>query len=179
MALVILVLATSVSFGLGFFVGRSAVPVNTVIKEIKAPVINTRAPQMQSVKPAQKPIVEVAIIKADTLEVKTALKPSPPRRIKSVRAIKVEPVKVKTVSSGQIRYSVQVGAFVTLKDAERIRKDFKARGYEAYVLRVGDTGEKAVFKVRLGEFIESDSARLLALKLKSIEGLSAFVVRND
>ena len=172
MALAILVLATSVSFALGFFVGRSQAPVKTVVKEIRVPVSRPDpVPGTEVAKAAPKPPVEVS----------TAPKPSPPKRIKK----KTKPVK-ETVQAGPVKkpsgqesYSVQVGAFETLIDAERLRKEFEAKGYESFVMRYAEPGQKAVFKVRLGEFVDSDKARLLSLKLKSIEGIPAFVVKGD
>ena len=170
-ALAILVLAASVSFALGFFVGRSQAPVRTVVKEVRVPVSQPD--------PAPKPKLEVAkAAPKPPVEVRTAPKSSPPKRIKK----KTKPVKetapVKK-PSGQERYSVQVGAFETLIDAERLRKKFEAKGYDSFVMRFAEPGQRAVFKVRLGEFTDSDAARLLSVKLKSIEGISAFVVKSD
>ena len=175
-ALAILVLATSGSFALGFFVGKSQAPVRTVMKEVKVPMSRTDPalapkPEIKAAKTAPKPPVEV----------RTAAKPSPPKRVKK----KTKPVKETVPAgpvkkpSGQERYSVQVGAFETLIDAERLRKKFEAKGYESFVMRYAEPGQRAVFKVRLGEFKDSDVARLLSVKLKSIEGISAFVVKSD
>ncbi len=181
-ALAILVLATSVSFALGFFVGRSQAPVKTVIKEVRVPV-SRPAPV-----PAFAPKPEIEVVRAapkPPVEIKTAPKPPPPKRIKK-KTKPPEPVtvnkpvkKAAAPPTSMEHYSVQVGAFVTLVDAERLRKQFEAKGYESYVMRYAEPGQSAVFKVRVGDFIDSDAARLLSVKLKSIEGVSAFVVRND
>ncbi len=168
-ALVILVLATSISFALGLFVGRSTAPTRTVANVVKVPA------------PAKEVRKQPAIVIVDApLEVRTAPKPSPPKRMKkaSSPAPKAEPAPAPKHDSNP-HYSVQVGAFETLLDAEKIRKKFKAKGYDSFVLRTGEAGEKAVFKVRIGEFIDSDTARLLSVKLKSIEGIAAFVVTSD
>ncbi len=173
-ALAILVLATSASFTLGYFVGRSQAPVKTVVKEIRVPVsrpVAAPVPAIEVVKPAPKPPVEI----------RSTPKPPPPRRINKKKkpvkdTVQAGPVKMP---SGQERYSVQVGAFETLIDAEKLRKEFDAKGYKSFVMRYAEPGQKAVFKVRLGEFMDSDKARLLSLKLKSIEGIAAFVVKND
>ncbi len=201
-ALVILVLATSISFALGFFVGKSSAPERTVTKEVRVSVpapcpepsvtAPVKAPEIVVQKPSRKVIVD------DPLMVRTISKPAPPKRFKKksvapapapALATKVKPVakpepkqEAKTEqksSSSTTRYSVQVGAFDSLLDAEKVRKKFQAKGYDSFVLRTGETGARAVFKVRLGEFIQSEAARLLALKLKSIEGIPAFVVRSD
>ena len=178
-ALVILVLATSISFALGLFAGRSTAPTRTVANVVKVP-----APR-PSPAPAPVPAKEVCeetamVIVDDLLEVRTTARPTPPKRMKKASSPtpKAAPAPAPKPAAS-LRYSVQVGAFETLVDAEKVRKRFKAKGYDSFVLRTGETGEKAVFKVRIGEFIDSDAARLLAVKLKSIEGIAAFVVMGD
>jgi len=176
-ALAILVLATSASFALGFFVGRSQAPVKTVVKEVRVPVS----------RPAAAPVPEIEVAKVapkPPVEIKAAPKPPPPRRIsKKKKPVKeqaqVDPAKKSSGPSEQARYSVQVGAFETLIEAEKLRKDLEAKGYKSFVMRYAEPGQKAVFKVRLGEFIDSNAARLLSVKLKSIEGIAAFVVKSD
>ena len=170
-ALVILVLATSISFALGLFVGRSTAPTRTVANVVKVPA------------PAKEVRKQPAIVIVDApLEVRTATNPSPPKRMKKASSPtpKAAPASAhEKKPPAETRYSVQVGAFEALMDAEKTRKKFKAKGYDSFVLRTGEGGDKAVFKVRIGEFIDSDAARLLSVKLKSIEGIAAFVVTSD
>ncbi len=180
-ALVILVLATSISFALGLFAGRSTAPTRTVANVVKVPA-NRPAPLPS---PAPVPAKEVCeetamVIVDDPLEVRTTARPTPPKRMKKASSMtpKAAPAPAPKPADNS-RYSVQVGAFESLVDAEKVRKKFKAKGYDSFVLRTAETGEKAVFKVRIGEFIDSDAARLLAVKLKSIEGIAAFVVMGD
>ena len=170
-ALAILVLATSLSFALGFFVGKSSAPVRTVAKEVKVHVPA----------PVSAPKIDIEVARAapkPPVEIKSNIKPPPPKRMRKKTKPVKKPAPVKEPSS-QERYSVQVGAFETLIDAERLRKEFEAKGYESFVMRYAQPGQKAVFKVRLGEFIDSDAARMLSVKLKSIEGISAFIVKGD
>ena len=176
-ALVLLVLATSISFALGFFVGKSSAPTRTVANVVKVPAPRPApAPEPVNVVREQPAIVIVD----DPLQVRTAAKPSPPKRVKkaSAPAPKAEPAQAPKPASS-LQYSVQVGAFETLVDAEQVRKKFEAKGYKPFVLRTGEAGQKAVFKVRIGEFADNDAARLLSVKLKSIEGIAAFVVTSD
>ena len=182
-ALVILVLATSISFALGLFAGRSTAPTRTVANVVKVPA-NRPAP-LPSPAPAPVPAKEVCeetamVIVDDPLEVRTTARPTPPKRMKKASSPtpKAAPAPAPKPAAS-LRYSVQVGAFESLVDAEKVRKKFKAKGYDSFVLRTAETGEKAVFKVRIGEFADSDAARLLSVKLKSIEGIAAFVVMGD
>ena len=112
-ALAILVLATSGSFALGFFVGRSQAPVKTVIKEVKVPVSRPA--------PAIAPKPEIEVVKAapkPPVELMTAPKPSPPKRIKKkTKPPEPEPVKKEL---GPILHLQQVLQLLSPRVVERI-----------------------------------------------------------
>ena len=188
LALVILVLVSTACFALGFFVGRAAAPEEGIVKkeqvrvEVLADCPEPMLVQMPADCPEPTPPQDLDVVK-------TKYKPTPPKRMKRPPippptpkvekapepAPKVEKAPEPPVDA---MYTVQVGAFENLVDAEKLRKRFQAKGYDSFVMREGDSDGKAVFKVRVGEFENRDSAGLLALKIKSIEGIGAFVIRS-
>jgi cell division septation protein DedD len=66
-------------------------------------------------------------------------------------------------------YTVQVAAVKKRAEADRIVKDLKAKGYDAYVF-VPDSGDQlGVFRVRVGSFKDKQKADVLAQRL-TLEG---------
>jgi cell division septation protein DedD len=177
LALIIIVIVSSACFALGFFVGRAAAPERekVVLKKVKVEVpVPAECPE-----PA--PVSRPEVIEEQVL-IRTAPKPPPPKRRKVEKPKVVEKPKEPEKPAPKAvpeHYSVQVGAYGNLLDAEKLSKEFQAKGYEAFVLREGEPGTEAVFKVRVGEFKDLDVARLLAVKIKSIEGIGAFVVQVE
>ena len=78
-------------------------------------------------------------------------------------------------ASSRARYAVQLGAFGELGDAARLKKTFTAKGYDAYIYRETMASGASIFKVRLGSYADVEEARRMALKIKSAEGVAAFV----
>ena len=77
-------------------------------------------------------------------------------------------------------YTVQLGALKNAGEARHLRAKYAKKGYKIYITVSGSKGNVKVYKVRTGEFREKKDAEILALRLKKNEGLSAFVtVKND
>jgi len=83
--------------------------------------------------------------------------------------------KMAAESSEGRTYSVQVGAFRSLSDAQTHRLRFSKKGYKASVYKDRDAGGSDIFKVRIGVFTARGDAEKMALRLKSAEGVNAFV----
>jgi len=75
-------------------------------------------------------------------------------------------------------YTVQVAAVKKRAEADRIVKDLKAKGYDAYVF-VPDGGDQfGVFRVRVGSFKDKQKADVLAQRLTREEkGFKPWVTR--
>jgi len=197
LALIILVVATTVCFALGFFVGKTTAPEKIVVKKEQVRVeVPADCPEpANSARPdsvgVMTPASSTSSASSDNEPqrvpevLKTLPKPPPPKRIKKAQAPLPEPIPAPVKEPGQAAqsrgpmFAVQVGAFESLTDAEHLSKGYKGKGYDAYVLRDSASGAKAVFKVRVGEFADRDEARLMAVKIKSIEGIGAYIVRSQ
>jgi len=66
-------------------------------------------------------------------------------------------------------YTVQVAAVKKRAEADRIVKDLKAKGYDAYVFVPDDGDQLGVFRVRVGSFKDKQKADVLAQRL-TLEG---------
>ena len=98
----------------------------------------------------------------------TVVKKSVPKKKTSTR------VTVKPAAEGKT-YSVQVGAFKTLGDAQTHKRRFTTKGYKASVYPDKGKAGQTIYKVRIGTFFDRQSADVMARKLKDEWGASAFV----
>ena len=76
------------------------------------------------------------------------------------------------------RYTVQVMATSSKTKAEQQLSTLQSKGYTAF-MKEEKAGEASVFKVRVGEFSDKDSARKIATKLKQELQLESWVANLD
>jgi len=72
-------------------------------------------------------------------------------------------------------FTVQVGAFRNASYAEALATWLKDKGYNAYITVIGSKEGEKLYKVYIGKFINREKAKTLSEKIKSSEGLQAFV----
>lgn len=123
-------------------------------------------------------VVRDTVVSRDTTT--TAVDTSPPAAVTStpsaptsatVSAPTPTPPAKKPVPSAEVqRFSVQVAAYGTAPEAQRLVKKYRANGYDARV-----SGTVAPFRVRIGRFTTRAEAVALAKILKEKSG-AAFVV---
>lgn len=75
-------------------------------------------------------------------------------------------------------FGVQVGAFETQSNAERLRRQLEAR-YTPVIVVAYDSPQGKFYRVRVGSFRTQDAARQLAGQLHSSDRFTTFVVRLD
>ena len=68
-----------------------------------------------------------------------------------------------------------MGAFRSLSDAQKQRLRFTQKGYKASVSKDRGSGGRDIYKIRIGVFPARGEAEKMALRLKSAEGVNAFV----
>lgn len=86
-------------------------------------------------------------------------------------------VKIKSASSAQ--YSVQVGAYPSLTEANQLVDQWKTKGYPAYMM-IADLPDKGRwYRVRIGAFPSKDEAKKYLDQFSTKEGTSAMVVLNE
>ena len=90
-------------------------------------------------------------------------------RVNALLSAENAPVKEdKPVSNNQL-YRVQVGAFSVLKNAQNQEKKVKAKGFDTYLVQVGN-----LYKVQVGAFSVKANAEAMLKKIKSA-GFDCFI----
>jgi len=187
----VVIICSSLSFVLGYFVGRSEEPkkpepsrIAEVISESPrvevqpprpvvpdAPQENTSTTTVATaVTEAPKPAGTETKAEAKTSEAAatgTSATPSPERP--AVRSDE------KGDTATKVSYTVQLGALRNAAEAARIRKKYEKKGYKTYVVITRNKKHDKLYKIRIGEFLERKDAEILSLKLKKAEGLQSFV----
>lgn len=72
-------------------------------------------------------------------------------------------------------FTIQVGAFSTMSNAEELRKRFEKEGYASNIFTITRDGKK-LHKVWVGEFQTQGEARTFLVQVKNTFGLDAIVV---
>ncbi len=205
----VVVVFSSLSFTLGYFVGKNnaekkpepvvqALPNPADVGPQQAGPAAQPQPQrsegqtssgdipFQDVKTAQK---TVSLPSGESHnEGKTAEMPKEAVNNMHKEAPKREPVEssqadnrshLKSVANDVV-YTVQLGALKNAEEARQLRVKYAKKGYKTFITVSRSKNKAKIYKVRTGEFREKKDAEILALRLKKNEGLSAFVtVKND
>lgn len=101
-----------------------------------------------------------------------------------------DPVKIERISEspqrifaetrkgpGEGEYTVQTGAFKTMKDASALKSSLHKKGYNSYIVTTR-AGGISLYKVRVGSFDIKSDAEKIVLSLKQKESIDAFVVKK-
>ncbi|HMD30804.1 MAG TPA: septal ring lytic transglycosylase RlpA family protein [Candidatus Acidoferrales bacterium] len=75
-------------------------------------------------------------------------------------------------------FTVQVGAFLSRDNAERLRRQMEER-YSFAVIQEYDAPQGLFYRVRVGKLASEDAAKALGEKLRAAEHVQPFVVRLD
>jgi cell division protein FtsN len=146
----------------GFDKGKTtetAAPVLTYYHELTAPLPSTPPPARGAAKPETKP--------AETT------RPTP---VVTAAATRPTPVvaAAAVASTGEVRFTVQVGAFTVRSQAEALRARLVDGGQEAYVTE-GEAGGVTQYRVRVGAFTTREAAREAAARLANERRLATYV----
>jgi cell division septation protein DedD len=202
LVIAILVVLSSVSFMLGYFVGRSGTAVEEPVKtaslyqppetgrpgdEGETGTEETSSKALQEVKEDEESST-VAGKKGDEttrelLRIQEEVKPSsatlPPVKSKKTASRHPEKKKVKNelaTKKTSRYYTIQVGAFSRHSQARRLEQKLSKKGYHVEVVRSG--GEKTIYRVRVGKYRDRKAAEVAAIRLTRTEGLKTFVIRQ-
>lgn len=192
--IVIVVIFSSLSFTLGYFVGKSGknsgtappVPVTETVSPRKSADTDVR-PQAETPAGEDRPAAGEAgpdtPMKGEAPPPLPARKPAPyPLSSGNYgtgnagNEVAARPSSSKgKLQKGTISYTVQIGAFSTEKDAEDLREKYEKKRYKAYIVPGENKKGETIYKIRIGEFKNRKDAELLSLKLKKTEELNTFV----
>jgi len=103
-------------------------------------------------------------------EIEKITKKQHPERVNGQQA-----PKKQITSPESIKYTIQVGAFRNSQDADKLKEQLDKKGYNAYISLSETKNHEKIHKVRVGEFTTRKQAEILALKIKKAETLNTFV----
>jgi cell division septation protein DedD len=112
--------------------------------------------------------------------VRPALKPSPKPSVTEPEPVRESPAPVATpgavpVSKYAAAFTVQVGAFSALPNAEELKRKFEKEGYTSNIFTI-TRGTQKLHKVWVGEFASIDEAKRFSAEIKKKFGLDAIAV---
>jgi len=197
LVVIITIIFSSLSFTLGYAVGRYGAPARQELPaQNPEPAAVTQAPQQPApAVPSATPDASVPLKEgpsADTHNSEQAQPAAPPasgpsgpagspprQQATQVKETAKTPLEEKELQpkpdKDEQLFTVQIGAFRNKAEAERLRAKYSKKGYKLDIEAVKSDGNTKVYKVRTGEFAGRKDAELLAVKLKKNEGLNAFV----
>lgn len=180
-------ITSSLSFTLGYFVGKSGH--SRVENQLFSPAQQERIEQ-KNIVPATKDAVSQQLEQPQktpqpetqqTQETSFAQEMKKPAETKLAQeTAKIHETKEtvnpqeKTKTPQKIKYTVQVGAFTEAAEAEVLKTKLDKKGYKAYVTQSETKRNKKLYKVRIGEFSTKKEAELLSIKIRKTEGLQTF-----
>ncbi len=165
--IVFAVLICSVSFILGYFVGKSVNEPEVVMskRETKIQERKPAQPQKQKKEPS-------TVKKAESKPVEPLSKPEQGITQKPKETLTERPFPIQGKSINY--YTIQVGAFSSKKEAEGLKNRLTRKGYTVFI-NTSKRG-KILYRVRVGRFIKRSDAEEAALKLRINEKLKTFIV---
>lgn len=86
-------------------------------------------------------------------------------------------IRMKSPASGQ--YSIQVGSYPSMNEANAKVEDWRARGYPSFMMIADIPDRGRWYRVRIGGFATKEDAQAYLQKIKSNEGTDGIVVLNE
>ena len=90
-------------------------------------------------------------------------------------ALETKKIDATHVSDKTKKYTVQVGAFRNASDADALKAKLGKKGYKTFLIELKAKNNDPLYKVAVGSFNARSGAELLAAKMKKSEGLKTFV----
>jgi cell division septation protein DedD len=188
--IVIVVIASALSFTLGYFVGKSDVENNTVAL---APISElTPIPQEEELPPVTSVPTEETSALYDPEHEGARDAGQSSQKITDIAEEPKDPVSEKKPVSAKVPrsaknkkgkhdlvYTVQLAAFKNAADADNFKEKYIKKGYDTYISITRNKADDTIYKIRAGKFRLRKDAEFLALKIKKAEGLNPFVTFKD
>jgi cell division protein FtsN len=196
-----IIIISSVSFMLGFFVGKIYAPPaekyastaysqDSAVQKEKAAEVTTALPvqtTVQNQEASQSTALQDTKQSHEIPHAETAQNKDPQQTIQPKATEKpelkqddkesdenLEPRKTAKTSKAK-KYTLQAGAFKNASDANALKSKLQKKGYKISVTSTKSKNHEKLYKVLVGEFNTRKEAELLAVKMKKSEGLHPFV----
>jgi cell division protein FtsN len=202
-AILFIAFVVSLSFFLGYMVGRSGTPANNTTAaehiamakpEKPMPVVPKKTVPPSVSQPKPEPTKEMETSKEEKTtkkedELKDILLQQPKEKKKSsshivkgkkstgISSVNNKTKRTRTKKTKTYYYSIQVGAFKSKSEALSLEKRLKMKGYSVRI--IPPSGKRKYYRVRVGMYKDKASAETMALKLTRTERLKPLVVKEN
>ncbi|MEW6584816.1 MAG: SPOR domain-containing protein [Nitrospirota bacterium] len=181
-----LVVASSLTFLLGYFVGKSMNSPGVNRTQASSAFVPSRPGAAGAPEQKAEPEQSVRMTVQDPGQTQTTETAGPQEKAEK-QGSKPKDVKRDTNEKHSTqerkadngiktrKYTVQAGAFKNESDAQALKAELEKKGYKSNVTASQGKNRERLFKVIVGTFAVRKDAEILALKLKKSAGLKAFV----
>jgi cell division septation protein DedD len=170
-------ITSSLSFTLGYFVGKSVRP--PVVNQ--TPVFSQESAEQKNIEPAgavlQQPQQTQKIQPPEEIQGEASQIQENNQTKETLTTRKTKEAK-KTQITQKIqprKYTVQAGAFKNVSDANILKERLDKKGYKTYITLSETKYHKKLYKVKIGYFATRKEAEILSVRIKKSEGLNTFV----
>ena len=181
--IVVIVIVLSISFTLGYYVGKRYHPSDnnqaSIVPKNMNDLQNDKEPHDQEITANEQS--EKQDIRPHTSTQPSHVSQHTPETKQTAVAKHVQnphdmqksqpPRKATT----KITYTVQAGAFKSSHEAGILKERLAKKGYTAYIIQSETKKHETLYKVMIGKFTTREQAEVLSLKIKKAEGLQTFV----
>jgi cell division septation protein DedD len=175
-----IIVTSSLGFVLGYYVGKSArppienqIPVQPLPENIEQNNVNSQDTLAQQPEQQEDVIIKPPKTTQETQETKQVQEIQ--KNPEDKKTIQIQETDKNMETQKTRKYTVQVGAFKNISDADALKENLNKKGYKTFVTQGETKKHETIFKVKVGEFDTRKEADLLSVKIRKSEGLKTFV----
>src|SRR4030042_1285170 len=172
--IIAILITSSLSFTLGYFVGKSFQP--PVVNQTTVIPVQESAEQKNIESEKKEALVRQPEQTQKPQETQQTVKAQQAQETKKTQITKETKQTTETKETLKTRkYTVQTGAFKDISDANALKSRLDKKGYKTYIDPAETKTHKKLYKVMVGDFVTRKEAEVLSIKIKKAEGLKTFV----
>lgn len=167
--IILVIVISGLSFTLGYFVGKKNSRFgNKEIVEVRKKGTDFQPPasEQESHRTAERTIKK---------DIQKARNVNTAKQDIAVLGNSSKAKTIKPTNNNSNFYTVQVGAFKRLKEADNLKSLLEKKGYNSYI-ETADARRGKLYKVRVGKFNTRDQAEEVTEDIKKMKGLDAFTL---
>lgn len=175
--IIAILITSSLSFTLGYFVGKSFQP--PVVNQTTVIPVQESAEQKNIESEKKEALVQQPEQTQKPQETQQTVKAQQAQETKKTQITKETKQTTETKETKKTlktrKYTVQTGAFKDISDANTLKSRLDKKGYKTYIAPTETKTHKKLYKVMVGDFVTRKEAEVLSIKIKKAEGLKTFV----
>lgn len=175
--IIAILITSSLSFTLGYFVGKSFQP--PVVNQTTVIPVQKSAEQKNIESEKKEALVQQPEQTQKPQETQQTVKAQQAQETKKTQITKETKQTTETKETKKTlktrKYTVQTGAFKDISDANALKSRLDKKGYKTYIAPTETKTHKKLYKVMVGDFVTRKEAEVLSIKIKKAEGLKTFV----